>query len=107
MALTPAERASIILDLLKDGVVGTENNYVPGKVDRFNPAAAMSIYQDFWVVRRPGNPTPDEAAEFFLARLKEFAVQAAESANGPPAGRAAEQAAKASARARVNADLGV
>lgn len=107
MALTPAERASIILDLLKDGVVGTESNYTPAKVDRFNPAAALSIYQDFWVVRRPGNPTPDEAADFFLTRLKEFAVANAETAAGPPAGRVAEQAAKASARARVNADLGV
>lgn len=106
MALSSRDRAEIILDLLKDGEVGTEANYTPARVDRFNTAAALLIYQDFWVVRRPGNPTPDEGAEYFLTRLKEFAVANAETAAGPAAGRAAEQAAKAAARSRINSDLG-
>ena len=107
MALSAIERAGIILDLIKDGVVADEANYTPAKVDRIASGVGLAIFQDFWRARQAGSP-PNAAAgaQNFLARLKEFILSNAETAEAPSAAKAAELAARAAAKARINSDLG-
>ena len=114
MALTSVNRARIILDLLKDGIVTTEANYGAG-IDKA-PALVASKYVDAFLIESqakfldangdPRAPTNEELADVFLRRMRQYVTGTYVHIKQQASAETARQAAIAAAETETLAEIG-
>ena len=109
MALTSVNRARIILDLLKDGIVTTEANYGAG-IDKA-PALVASKYVESQAKFLDANgdpraPTNEELADVFLRRMRQYVTGTYVHIKQQASAETARQAAIAAAETETLAEIG-
>ena len=111
MSLTSVVRVRIIMDLLKDGDVGTEANYDSSLIDYIDAPTALKHANAFVLAYGPipnveGDPTNEQKATFYLNCLRKHHAEVTKSVRGPAAGDAARIAEIDVVTAEVESELG-
>ena len=112
MALSRVDRARIIIDLLKDGVVTTEANYNSSLIDYATPAlslkyadAVMEAYGGYSEAQVAAASNPEKAT-VFLNELRTHLRDALRIARAPQAAETARLAEEVTVQSEVDTELG-